>query len=306
VLGFYEGYWCLRGVSVSLGDDNQVWALTRGSIRANDPAEIVLLGASRIQLGLDLDEMTSVFDGRRPVQLARPGSVWVPVLEHLSNDPTFCGVVICDFYSGMLSDRCGLRPDLQAEAVQFYDHRSFGALPEYWLRWICDQHLVCRRSELTLPNLVDQLRQGHLPRPQTARQVLPDRSARVDYRQIELASQPQYVPTGAAQTDPERVRKNLSGWREMAERIRSRGGKVVFVMMPVSGRNRAYEEDIFPRATEWDLLAAQPWAITIHYADYPELAYFQCPDGCHLDCRDAGQFTRAFTAILTSKLSSVR
>jgi hypothetical protein len=306
VLGLYEGYWRLRGVSASLGDDNQVWALARGSIRPNDPEEIVLLGASRIQLGLDLEEMARAFDGRRPVQLARPGSIWVPVLEHLSDDPTFCGVVVCDFYSGMLSDLCGLSPVAQAEAVQFYNNRGAGALLEYRLRSLCDQHLVCRRLELNLPNLLDHFRQGQLPHPQTARKMLPNRSARFDFQQVELAAQPQYVPTGVPKNHLARVRDNLARWRKMAKRIRARGGRLVFVMMPVSGRNRAFEDDVFPRATEWDLLAKEPWAITVHYSDYPVLAYYQCPDGCHLDYRDAGPFTRAFATILKAKLSAVR
>jgi len=303
VLGLYEGYWRLRGVSANVFDDHQVWALTRAGIRPNDPDEIVLLGASRIQVGLDLEEMARAFAGRRPVQLAMSGSVWGPVLEHLSADPTFCGVAVCEYYSGMLSGRCNLASQTaQAEAVRCYDERSAGALLEYRLRLWCSPLLVSRRVELGLSNLLDHVRKGQWPRPQSAWRMLPDRSVQLDFRQEERKAPPQYVPTGVVATDPQQVRATLALWGLLAERIRARGGKVVFVKMPVSGHVRAFEDDCFPRATEWDVLAAQPWAITLHYADYPALAYYHCPDGGHLDYRDAVPFTQAFAALLKAKL----
>ena len=39
---------------------------------------------------------------------------------------------------------------------------------------------------------------------------------------------------------------------------------------------------------------------TVNYEDHASLKVFHCPDGSHLDFRDAIQFTRSFEAILDS------
>ena len=88
----------------------------------------------------------------------------------------------------------------------------------------------------------------------------------------------------------------------MVRRIEDRGGRVVFVKLPVSGELVRFEQKRFPRQRYWDVLAASTSAVTIHCADHPELAGFECPDGSHLDYRDARVFTRAFGNMLSRRL----
>ncbi len=47
-----------------------------------------------------------------------------------------------------------------------------------------------------------------------------------------------------------------------------------------------------PRRQFWDQFARKTRATTLHFADVPALAAFQCPDGSHLDYRDRGRFTQ--------------
>jgi len=42
--------------------------------------------------------------------------------------------------------------------------------------------------------------------------------------------------------------------------------------------------------------------IAIHFADYPTLAKYHCPEGSHLDARDAGPFTRALADVIRTEL----
>ncbi len=73
--------------------------------------------------------------------------------------------------------------------------------------------------------------------------------------------------------------------------IQARGGAVAYVMFPVCGPLRTLEDAAYPRETYWDDFAARVGAPTVHYADVPGMADFDCPDWSHLDMRDAPAFT---------------
>jgi hypothetical protein len=301
LLAGYEAFWRLRGVAPCLSDSPDLWALARRQVRARDPDAVVLLGASRFQVGLDLDALGREL-GRRPVQLAFIDSDFRPVLEHLSRDRSFRGVVVCDFYPGMLSERSTLGSrDGQAELVKHYEQRTVTTLAECWLRLWCNAHLVSRRAELSLTNLAAHLKRGELPQPQTRFRLRTDRSFWADFSRGKPATW-DYAPTGKVESDPQLVRRNLARLEELVSRLRARGGRVVFVRMPSTGGVRALEDDKFPRASEWDVLAAQPWAVTVHHADHPELCGYDCPDHSHLDCCDAARFSRALGRVLKDAL----
>ncbi len=75
------------------------------------------------------------------------------------------------------------------------------------------------------------------------------------------------------------------------EKIRSRGGKVVFVRFPSTGGLRQLENKITPRAAYWDRVLETTGAPGIHFEDYPELKGFDCPEWSHLTKKDATKFT---------------
>jgi hypothetical protein len=80
--------------------------------------------------------------------------------------------------------------------------------------------------------------------------------------------------------------------------IQARGGRVLFVRLPVSGECLAYEEQTFPKQEYWDAFAARTSALCLHFRDLPALAGFDCPDTSHLDRRDAPRFTAALAKVL--------
>ena len=83
-----------------------------------------------------------------------------------------------------------------------------------------------------------------------------------------------------------------------AMKLESQGGRVVFVHLPHDGPVKMLEDQIYPRERYWDRLAARFAGAAIHYEDYPSLRSFTCPDGSHLDLRDAPAFTRALAKIV--------
>jgi hypothetical protein len=81
------------------------------------------------------------------------------------------------------------------------------------------------------------------------------------------------------------------------EKIRSRGGKVVFVRFPSTGGLRQLENKITPRAAYWDRVLEVTRAPGIHFEDYAELKDFDCPEWSHLTKKDATKFTSLLVPI---------
>jgi hypothetical protein len=306
-LGLGEGLWRARGFRPILRDDADFWCWARSTVKGHDPDQVVLIGASRILMDIDTETWAECFRGRKPVQLGVTGSDCVPVLYHLSKDRTFCGILVCDVAPGGFFQGIYPRSGIQAEYVKKYATRSALASEEQYLRLLVQQASVLRQPEIDfrefLPLLVWH---GRLPRPQLRyNTILPDRSVRGDYTGIDVAP---IIERGVRQSQtagpvaPEQLRKDLSSVEEMVTRIQERGGEVVFVTFPNSGKRRAAEEGLFPRQRCWDILAAHTKAITIHYRDYPDLARYECPDGAHLDYHSAVPFTKALALLIKDKL----
>ena len=57
----------------------------------------------------------------------------------------------------------------------------------------------------------------------------------------------------------------------------------------------------FPREKYWDRLLAATNCPGIHYADYPALDHFICPENSHLSLSQAKEFTANFIKILSEE-----
>jgi hypothetical protein len=88
----------------------------------------------------------------------------------------------------------------------------------------------------------------------------------------------------------------------VVQKIRARGGKVVFVGFPHSGGLKEIEDRDTPRAQTWDPLLKATQAPGIYYSDFPELAGFQCPEWSHLTAGDSVEFTKRLVPHLREAL----
>jgi hypothetical protein len=84
-------------------------------------------------------------------------------------------------------------------------------------------------------------------------------------------------------------------------KIRSRGGRVLFMRMPSDGEVWALEQKVFPREKYWERLLRETGAPGIHFQDYPVLARYHCPEWSHLTPADARTFTADFVRIAEQK-----
>lgn len=84
-------------------------------------------------------------------------------------------------------------------------------------------------------------------------------------------------------------------------KIRARGGKVVFIRFPHSGDLKKLEDAGAPRAGPWTRLMKETGAPNIYYSDYPELI-FDCPEWSHLSGPDSVEFTKRLVPHLKTVL----
>ena len=97
--------WRMRGLGLRAGDlDDGVshWAVERRKLAAGDHDGVVIFGSSRILFDTDLDvweEMT----GRRPIQLALPGTNPRPFLVRFAEESDFDGLVVVGVTPGCIS-----------------------------------------------------------------------------------------------------------------------------------------------------------------------------------------------------------
>jgi hypothetical protein len=68
--------------------------------------------------------------------------------------------------------------------------------------------------------------------------------------------------------------------------------------MPESGSDLQDSNQRYPRQLYWDEIVKHCAAPAIHFEDYPELSKFECPDGGHLDYRDALEFTKNLAGVI--------
>ncbi|MBI5397765.1 MAG: hypothetical protein HZA91_20900 [Verrucomicrobia bacterium] len=300
----YEQLWRSRGFEPDVRDRAELWALQRErAIRAGRGA-VVIIGTSRALLGLDPKVMEEVIPERKFFQLAIRGSSPVPVFRDFAADPAFVGDLICELHPMTIF---GPHP-AEAQPVQWLEfcrHRAWVSDIETWLRIQFQQRLVLEVMEVTptslLRNLVEKRR---LPVPGGYR-LRPDRfmlfeAARVDADRGEAhwlkGLRAMGPPIGEAE-----LARRCEELERCVQRLKARGGRVVFLRMVSSGALYEAEAQAWPRARYWDVLSRSVSMPAVHFKDVPELAGIQCGEGSHLEHRDAQRFTRAFAAELRKR-----
>ena len=92
----WNGFWITRQVGPLPKDDANLWAYHRRRVTKEGERAVVLIGSSRMQTGLAQAKFTEL-TGYNTIQLAIAGESPIPVLQNLSEDESFKGIVISDF-----------------------------------------------------------------------------------------------------------------------------------------------------------------------------------------------------------------
>jgi hypothetical protein len=81
--------------------------------------------------------------------------------------------------------------------------------------------------------------------------------------------------------------------KSWADKLRARGGKIVFIRPPSAGMLFELEEQSFPRTETWDKLLEKTGVPGIHFKDCPDLQGFELPEWSHLRAEHTVPFTKA-------------
>lgn len=302
VLCTMEFFFRARGHRPSVIDDQLLWAYHRHRIYDDGKKKtIVLLGASRIQLGFVPNVFEQHFPDYRIVQLAIERDHPFAALRDLANDERFTGIVICCMHApGFLR---GQREGQQSY-VDFYHnvYLSGWCIDEKFNRFVStflQKNFVIFYPTLRLDKIVaSSIRKMSLPAPYLITHS--DRSRSADYTKLDIVahrrariervrktSAKQYCPT------PEDWLDQAMETEPLVQTIHRRGGQVIFVRYITTDEHYKLDQKYYPKREYWDQFAKMTSAVTVHFEDVPELSSFNCPDTSHLDFRDAPRFTIA-------------
>jgi hypothetical protein len=313
------------GYGPTLNPTEDLWAQAR---RAVKPESVVIIGDSRGWFDLDLDELEKGL-GKRPVQLAMGGGCAYPVLADLINDERFHGTIICSFVPRMFFAPPGSPPiDKSEKAVRRSHTETWAQRASQYLAMPLEENIAfLKQDDLTTKALLNELPIPDRPNAQVPPNLPPyfssiDRERRA--RMIERCAQPGKLQTRVQQrwlrlfspppppsfmpidtfmaTMQKAQEDRFIDTRKAVEKLRARGGKIVFIRFPVSGELKALEDRLNPRPRDWERLLKETKAPGIYFEDYPELATFICPEWSHLSAGDSVEFSKRLVPHLRETL----
>ena len=321
----WEFYCRSIGYAPTLNDNEDLWTMARRRVQ---PESVVIIGDSRAWFDLDLDELQKGL-GKRPVQLAAPGSCAFPVLADLANDERFHGTIICSILPRLFFAPPGSPPMERSEkTVRRYHTQTLAQRASESLAMPLEEHVAfLKQQDLTLDELLKRLPIPNRPEALVPPPLPPyfqsvDRERRA--RMIERCAQPgelqskvqqrwgrlftpppppTYIPEEKFMTMmKDAMEARFLGITAAVDKIRGRGGKIVFVRLPVSGELKAFEDRLTPRAQIWDPLLERTAVAGIYFEDYPELGGFNCPEWSHLSAGDSVEFSKRLVLYLRQAL----
>jgi hypothetical protein len=322
----WELYCRSIGYGPTLNDNEDLWTMARQRVK---PESIVIIGDSRGWFDLDPDELQKGL-GKRPVQLAMGGGCAYPVLADLADDKSFHGTIICSFVPRLFFAPPGTPPMERGEKAVRRSHTQTPAQRvSQYLAMPLEEHVAfLKQEELTLDDLLKRLPIpnrlgalvpprlppyfGTLDRERRARMIeecaRPGSELQKRIQQIWLPlftppPPPSYIPKDVFMAKiKEAIEKRFHDTVTAVEKLRARGGKIVFVRLPVSGGLKALEDKATPRNQTWDPLLQGIGAPGIYFEDFPELAGFNCPEWSHLSAGDSVEFSKRLVPHLRAAL----
>lgn len=309
-----EWSWRRQGVAPSVRDTPTLWAVQRARASGRPlpvpftedekrPGRLVLLGASRMHLGFDVDLCRRRLPNRSVYQLALPGTPPWAALRDLAADPLFPPAPRGDPTVVLVSVSMNHFTTGQLRAGASYPDRARDGVSRREAVETAISASVQRSFSAMAPDvgpeaILARLRQGRGLVPKLRRTMRADRAAWL----VEAAPDSEFLRKQAVLVeglrnfpdDPADRAAAVSAVAADIARLRGRGVTVVLLSFPASEDLADAERARFPRsaADGWDRLVEElnPDA-AVHHEDLPSAGTFHCPDWSHLDAASATRFT---------------
>jgi hypothetical protein len=326
----WELYCRNLGYAPTLNDTKDLWASQRERVD-EFPDRTVLIGSSRMLFDFDMDVYEKEM-GERPLQLATVGTNPGPYLEDLAEHPKFKGTVIVGVVPGLFFAPGGPPVKSPRDHLKRFKDWSPTQRVGHYLGMMLERQLAfINQGDLTLNKLLLKLKlpdrkkvKGHPELPPYFHEVDGNRQGGMtDIAETNIALQkriqqiwlPLFTPPPAPKdTSKEEAKANrnksvndtLEKTKARVDKIRSRGGKVVFLRLPSTSELRDMENKYTPRTGHWDRILEITGAPGIHFEDYEELRGFNCPEWSHLSKKDSTKFTKRLIPLFQKLRSAER
>lgn len=320
ILAVSEASWRVTG-GQPLRSDLLAFDRLRGEVR-NSSSAVALIGSSRVLCDLDPKALKGELPQWDFYQLAITATSALPMLENLAQDETFRGQVLCEYHISYVADEYPF-PERDANNapgpryIRFIQRRPYFDFVNAWLTETLrprsalveakdkDKDFVTALST-TVRHAVTSLRHRSAPRSSEPDASLSDGVPRED-RFLGLHHRDKDNSGDIAVFS--QMEKNRSGkaavsvghLASLVERIRSRGGNVVFVRLPITGSLKSLEDTLYPDQDGPLQLLAENHMTVIDFTREPSLNRFDCPDASHLDADDAERFSASLARILRDR-----
>ncbi|HMJ48786.1 MAG TPA: hypothetical protein VK498_15750 [Ferruginibacter sp.] len=315
---FWEFYWRSNGFPVSYEDGSPLWSSKRGQVYKPIDKSTVFIGSSRIKFDLDIPTWEKL-SGEEAVQLAFVGTNPQPLLQNLANDEKFKGKLIIDVTEGLFFSQRPQNLKRALDGIEYYNKWTPSQRMGELINYQVESRLVSmEESRFGLNDLLEDLelpnRKGVFSAPRFPKEFGLTHANRQDYmlpaflKDTSLQNRQTMIWTGFYATDT--TFKGIGGDTLLAvfkqvksniDKIKSRGGRVIFVRTPASGPFEAATKITHPRSKYWDPMLAYTNTEGIHYSDYPATDHFICPEWSHLSPSDAITYTTELVKTLKEK-----
>jgi hypothetical protein len=316
-----ELYWRQRGFTPTYNDDKILWARERRQVYQPADQATVFIGPSRIKFDLDIPTWEKL-TGEKAIQLAIVGTSCRLILNDLADDKKFKGKLIIDATEFTLFSGVAQRDRSANQTLIYYHKESPSQEASSAINCGLESKLVfLEEGKFGLNALLYGL---HVP---DRKGVIGPPAFPKELSVASLARQSSFTPMFMASERLQNVQINnwtqRNSWikkcltdksirglkgdsliavmaqlKKSIDKIKGRGGQVVFVRPPSSGGYKKAEQIVYPRQEYWDKLLAFTKTPGIYYADYPEIANFVCPEWSHLAPKDAVTYTETLVKIL--------
>jgi len=304
------GGWELLVRNANLGprhvDNKVLWADTRHRLNKQGDEAIVLIGASRMLRGVDVETMGGFF-GRPVFQLSVEGSSYLPLLENLGADPRIKGTVVVSVAPAFTFNRLLFQLDKSVQSIylDYYDSQSYSRRLEQRMRLFAQGQFGFRSPDAKLAVVVPELlTTGSLPAPNW-QTIFRNRSVHMDYDAAPIKQTDGGIAARYAENikpySEEEFQLIVNYIATIVRQLRAKGVDVYFVRLPSTGAVREVENVFFPREKYWDLLEQNIDADFVHFDEYPELDGYLSGDGSHVDSKHNVAFTKALSDVLRRK-----
>jgi len=303
VLCLYERYLRQNNFTPSVEVSKDLWSWNRMHSQKSEKV-IALLGASRMQLGVDTVVMREQLPGFKVVPLAINGEYPMATFKALAEDEQFNGLVVMSFMAQMLEPQY---EDMQLPYNQYFkeSHTLSLSLDAYLTAYLQSKWAFLHPL-LGLKDWVDTWSEKHrFPQPFYVSTHL-DTSSSGDYSLVDVKQLKTFFVNEKRINYQQFPAMGKAVWKsqikkinQYAQAIVQRGGRVALVRFPTDDEHWLLDEQYYPRESYWDTLVQGVQDILfIHFDDYEGLNGFELPDSSHLDQKDAKTFTVNLIQIL--------